>query len=363
MFYPCSAKGKITSKHRPEWHERVKHTRYPTQGENGQRLHPFSFAPIVFSALGGISNESYKALQRISKSGPLSKRGLVSCGEIVQAAALKVVRMSALLKREAWLGLGLGSVATRPGEPGIGPEEDESEADDDSVRSSPAPDQADGGEGGDDQGRDAFRSPGAGTFSLGDLFSIFSPVQPLHDVLQDGRSIPQSDRDRRATVVGSAGRRVPRAQPSCLAGRDTGGRSPPEAPGGDGRPRVGFGTPVELVMHVPSGAACRSGDRPPEPTGPEGPRSTEGDPRYDSSGKSVACISRGLEGAFRTSSQDGHSSALLWSRLPGVQGSWLAEDSALNSVSVSVSGQLRRVRQGAGRAEPSEGSNARISSP
>ena len=104
VYHPCSAKGKCTAAHRPEHHERGKNRRYPTQGENGQRLHPFTFSPIVFSSLGGISSGSYKTLQRLVKSGPLSKRGEISPGDIVQAAAVKVVRMSALLKREAWLG-------------------------------------------------------------------------------------------------------------------------------------------------------------------------------------------------------------------------------------------------------------------
>ena len=78
---------------------------------------------------------SYKALQRLAKSGPAVKRGEVLPGDIVQAAAIKVVRMSSLPKREALPGLGLGAVAKRPGDPGIGPEpESEAESSDEDSR-------------------------------------------------------------------------------------------------------------------------------------------------------------------------------------------------------------------------------------
>ena len=54
------------------------------------------------------------------------------------ATAVKVVRMSALLKREALLGQGLGAVAKRTGDPGIGPDPDsDSESEDGSTPSSP----------------------------------------------------------------------------------------------------------------------------------------------------------------------------------------------------------------------------------
>ena len=343
VFHPCSAKGVMTSKHRPEYHEWVKHTRYPTQGENGQRLHPFTFSPIVFSALGGLSSESYKALQRLAKSGPVVKRGEVSAGDIVQAAALKVVRMSSLLKREAWLGQGLGAVAKRPGDPGIGPESDSDSEDGASTRSSPGrgpspplapnplPDPLPGRDASDKDagyaGKDAFRSSGF----LGDLFSPFSPGQPLHDVSQDGRSVPQLG------IFDSASK--PTAGSVTLAADEDLCREAVRAPTRE------IGAPPE---HVSSGTNCEvSKDPDPSPasgnpasggggTAGGGPVGTE------ISARSVVGASRELEGAFPTQSHSGHSSALVWNRLSGVTATWQAE----NVASRSVSGQLSEVRQG-----------------
>ena len=131
VFHPCSEKGKITNRNRPEAQEREKHNRYPTQGPLGERLHPFQLTPLVFNDLGGLSKEGWKGIQRFVNGAPKARkqRSNISAGAIAQAAALRVVRLTALLKRESLTGLSRGAVKrTAEGESGLGPEEDEDEA-------------------------------------------------------------------------------------------------------------------------------------------------------------------------------------------------------------------------------------------
>ena len=119
VFHPCGERGQFTDRSKPEHHERQKHLRYPTQGEHGQRLHSFGFAPVVFSDLGGLASEGWARLQSLVKCAP--KKALVglSAGEIVRSAALRVVRQTALLKRESLTGIGRGAVRAPEGEPGL----------------------------------------------------------------------------------------------------------------------------------------------------------------------------------------------------------------------------------------------------
>ena len=107
VFHPCNEKGKIPYRCRPEAQEREKHNRYPTQGPHGERLHPFHLTPLVFNDLGGLSKEGWKGIQRFVNSAPKTRkqRSAISAGAIVQAAALRVVRLTALLKRESLTGL------------------------------------------------------------------------------------------------------------------------------------------------------------------------------------------------------------------------------------------------------------------
>ena len=283
VFYPCSAKGKCTDYHRPEHHERDKHLRYPTQGASGQRLHPFSFSPIVFNALGGKGTMSYKALQRLAKSGPAVKRGEVLPGDIVQAAAVKVVRMSSLLKREAQLGLGLGAVAKRPGDPGIGPEPSEADSSgvSDTVPRSPvapppcAPDD-------DDARRDVLP------------FSAFSRTSPTHV-------------ENHSAAVGLAytppGSSLGVACPSPEVGRKS---------------------------HAPRLVDCD------HVSAAETSLKSASNVAFPTTGSS----SRGQVAPFRTTSHYG--SALTWSQLPGAP-SWIAENSAAVSSSKSCVGLLKGV--------------------
>ena len=122
VFHPVSSKGKISDWCRPEKHELQKHKRYPTQGPNGERLHPFRFSPLVFNDLGGLSREGWKRLQSLVAVAPRRKHSEASAGSIVQAAALRVVRLTALLKRESLTGVGRGAAKAREGEPGLGVE-------------------------------------------------------------------------------------------------------------------------------------------------------------------------------------------------------------------------------------------------
>ena len=283
----------MTADRRPEHHEREKHRRYPSQGPHGERLHPFTFSPIVFHALGRIGRESYTAIQRLAKSAPPTKRGEISPGEIVQAAALKVVRMSALLKREALHGQGLGAVAKRPGDPGIGPEEEveaESSGDSEAVGIypvSPAPDSPRASRP-DDQ-TDAF------------LFSPFSCNRDQHF-------------ENRSTALGPA-YTPPGSSLNLLAGDS------PEV-SEEGSSKVASGL---LMSRAVEEQALSQSDL--------------------AVGFSIA-TSPGLVAAFRTSSFNLPTSALTWNRLPGVDGVWIAENGAVDS----SSGQLRRVPKGAGKS-------------
>ena len=335
VFYPCSAKSKCTDYHRPEHHERDKHLRYPTQGANGQRLHPFSFSPIVFNALGGIGTESYKAVQRLAKSGPAVKRGEVLPGDIVQAAAVKVVRMSALLKREAWLGLGRGAVAAQPGEPGIGPEpesEADSSGDSDSVPRSPAPSPPCAPDD-EDARRDVLP------------FSAFSPIQSPHVDLPVGSHValpvgsePSLCNEERASKV-DPGPVPPRSE---LRSSDAGwemGAHPQRSGCGvqllDGGERV-TSCPASVGRHV----------------------GTE----FSSQSCAVAGGSFGLDGGFRTCTHFGTSSALTWSQLPGAPG-WIAEQSAADRATFSDSGQVRSVPEGVRKSVREKSQSATTSPP
>ena len=223
--------------------------------------------------LGGIGRESYKAIQRLAKSAAPSKRGEISPGEIVQAAALKVVRMAALLKREALHVQGLGAVAKRPGDPGIGPEEEleaESSGDSEAVGIypvSPAPDSPRASRP-DDQ-TDAF------------LFSPFSCNRDQHF-------------ENRSAALG-----------------------PAYTPPGSSLPQLAGANPEVSAVgssKVASGLVMS--------------RAVEASQSVHAVGFRID-TSPGPVADFRTSSFNLPSSALTWNRLPGVDGVWIAENGSV----------------------------------
>ena len=58
----------------------------------------------------------------------------MSAGEIVRSAALRIVRLTALLKRESLTGIGRGAVRAAEGEPGLGALESQNSSADFSLR-------------------------------------------------------------------------------------------------------------------------------------------------------------------------------------------------------------------------------------
>ena len=61
-------------------------------------------------------------MQSLVKCAPKKALLGLSAGEITRSAALRVVRLTALLKRESLTGIGRGAVRAPEGEPGLGPD-------------------------------------------------------------------------------------------------------------------------------------------------------------------------------------------------------------------------------------------------